>query len=247
MNELEMTKNVNDKDDEVVFESFKKESAVDLVISNVKNLLISNKLNPGDKLPSEPELCKNMSVSRGSLREAMKILSAFGIVDIRRGDGTYITKTDNKIKFDPLLFSLIKSNADMNKYAELRKMMELEIVKLIVKNANEESIDNISRKYNEMEAAMKQGVMNSKIYAEYDLMFHAALGHATQNVLIEIIYNFVMDFFTPSIQHSHEIQTTGLNALRLHKKILDALIEKNMEKATIAIEESIDAWEKSIG
>src|SRR6056297_1598946 len=90
-----------------LFKTTKRESAVDLVINTIKKLIINKKLQPGDRLPSEMELANSFDVSRGSIREAMKILSAFGIVEIKRGDGTYISDSFNKDIFDPLLFRLI--------------------------------------------------------------------------------------------------------------------------------------------
>ena len=63
---------------ENLFTAVKRESAVDIVINNIKQLLIDRRLLPGDKLPSELEISEGLGVSRGSVREAMKILSAFG-------------------------------------------------------------------------------------------------------------------------------------------------------------------------
>lgn len=68
-----------------LFKKDKRESAVDIVVNNIKQLLIERKLKPGDRLPSELEISEGMGVSRGSVREAMKILTAFGLVDIRVG------------------------------------------------------------------------------------------------------------------------------------------------------------------
>ena len=66
----------------------RRQSAVDIVVNNIKQLLIDRKLKPGDRLPNELEISEGLCVSRGSVREAMKILSAFGLVDIRVGNGT---------------------------------------------------------------------------------------------------------------------------------------------------------------
>ena len=60
-----------------LFKKDKRESAVDIVVNNIKQLLIERKLKPGDRLPSELEISEGMGVSRGSVREAMKILTAY--------------------------------------------------------------------------------------------------------------------------------------------------------------------------
>ena len=61
-----------------LFKATKRESAVDIVVNSIKQLLADKKLLPGDKLPNELEISEGLGVSRGSVREAMKILSAFG-------------------------------------------------------------------------------------------------------------------------------------------------------------------------
>ena len=73
-----------------LFRANKRESTVDIVVNNIKKLLIERKLKPGDRLPNEVEISEAMNVSRGSVREALRILTAFGLVESRVGTGTYI-------------------------------------------------------------------------------------------------------------------------------------------------------------
>ena len=82
-------------------------SNVETVVGTIKDLLNRRHLRPGDLIPSENELSGSLGISRGSIREAMKILAAFGVIEIRQGDGTYISTSTNKKLFDPLLFSLL--------------------------------------------------------------------------------------------------------------------------------------------
>ncbi|MFQ7553011.1 MAG: FadR/GntR family transcriptional regulator [Blautia marasmi] len=90
-----------------LFEASKRESAVDIVVNSIKQLLMERRLKPGDKLPNELEISEGLGVSRGSVREAMKILSAFGLVDIRVGNGTYVCETPGNELIDSLLFSFL--------------------------------------------------------------------------------------------------------------------------------------------
>ena len=107
-----------------LFRANKRESAVDLVVNNIKQLLIEKKLKPGDRLPSELEISEGMNVSRGSVREAMKILSAFGLVDIKIGNGTYVCETPGNSLMDSLLFSFFVSNPDLENLYEFRHVFE---------------------------------------------------------------------------------------------------------------------------
>ncbi len=83
------------------------ETVVKLVIDRITSAIISGQYKIGEKLPSEYELIEELQVSRNSLREAMKILSAMGVVDIKRGDGTYICSQINPNMFDSVIYSLI--------------------------------------------------------------------------------------------------------------------------------------------
>jgi DNA-binding FadR family transcriptional regulator len=229
----------------LLFVAEKRESTVDSVINSVKEALITERLHPGDRLPSETELSSQLSVSRGSIREAMKILSAFGIVEIRRGDGTYIARSDHKVIFDPFLFSLILSGADIREMVELRELMEFAIVKLVITNAPREDIQSIEGAIDDMDRRIRENKWNSpEELAGSDLNFHRALGRATKNILVQKIYDFVMDFFTPSITKTHRNQGNGLKALAQHRNIYRALIDRNLDGAIEAVEESIILWKQ---
>src|SRR3982751_4630385 len=63
----------------------------DEAIEKIRAMITSGELRPGDRLPSEPELGAQLGLSRSSLREAVKALSLINVLDVRRGDGTYVT------------------------------------------------------------------------------------------------------------------------------------------------------------
>lgn len=105
-------------------------SSVDYVVNSIKDLLLTKKVLPGDRLPPEMELSRMLSVSRGSVREAMKILSALGIVEVKRGDGTYVSNRGGEVLFDPLLFSLIVSQPSFDELKELRLILEMNVIRL---------------------------------------------------------------------------------------------------------------------
>ena len=236
--------------DKDLFKSEKIESAVDRVINAIKEALIAGKLLPGEKLPSEAELSQRFSISRGSIREAMKILSAFGIVEVRRGDGTYVASSERKPVFDPLLFSLILSRANMKELVELRELMEVIIVKLIIKNAGVEDLKNIEHTIIEMENLDLKGNENhTEEFTKLDIAFHHALGLSTKNKLVEKIYNFVIEYFTPSIRIAIKKRSEkGLNARSIedHKKIYRTLTGRNVEEAVNTVEKDMKKWRNLI-
>lgn len=219
-------------------------SSVDLVIENIKGLLISKRLVRGDKIPNEEKLAEAMSVSRGTIREAMKILAAFKIVEIRRGDGTYInTSIDNTI-FDPLLFNLIISDYEINQLVELRELFELGLAKLVIDNADEDDFENMSKACAEMEECAKSKEKDPEILLKCDLDFHSALGRATKNILVSKIYDFMMEFLKTRVHKALQSKEAPERALKIHTDIYEDLRKRDLKKAEEAIMFSIEEWKK---
>lgn len=76
-------------------------------MDQITNAIINGELLPGDKLPTEPELCETFNVGRNSVREAIKILEAYGVVEIKRASGTYVRKEYNYKMLYPILYGII--------------------------------------------------------------------------------------------------------------------------------------------
>ena len=109
---------------------------------------MDRKLKPGDRLPSELEISEGLCVSRGSVREAMKILAAFGLIDIRVGNGTYVCESIGNGMMDSFLFSFFLSNPDVENLFELRRFFEIDIMELIDKHYLENEEMCIRDRYN---------------------------------------------------------------------------------------------------
>ena len=225
-----------------IFKSQQRKSAVETVIETVRDLLLTRQLKRGDRLPNEMELTKKLSTSRGSIREAMKILSSFGIVEIKRGDGTYISHSMSNRLFDHLVFQLILSDADKKMLTELREMTEIGIIKLVVANATDEDIARIREEHARMAESVDKGVSDAKALTELDLRFHLAVGRATKNELIRKVYEVTLDLFAPSIEETHRRPDNSRNALRHHTNILAGLEARDRDRAESAVRESITQW-----
>lgn len=219
-------------------------SSVDFVVDSIKELLLTKKVLPGDRLPPETELCRLLSVSRGSVREAMKILSALGIVEIKRGDGTYVSTGGGEVMFDPLLFSLIVSQPEFAELKELRLILEKNVVRLATLNATDDDLRQL-RECVEKTVSLKDKA--EKKYDELlalDLEFHAILGRAGKNRPLETIYRFVMQYFRPYIAQSLTKQSNfSRESSDAHQTILAAVERRDVAAAEKAVEESTEVWE----
>jgi len=211
-------------------------SAVEIVIDTVKRLLIEEKLKPGDLLPTEAQLSQSLGVGRGSVREAIKILSAFGITEIRRGTGTYIAGSVSKNVFDPLLFNLLIANGDKSEIIELRRLVEIGIVELIIKNAPDEDIRKLEDQYHNLEEMIESGTAEIEELSKSDLEFHYTMAAITGNQLVNNIYRFIAEIFAPTMH--------GEYALEPHRMILEALLRRDLNHAIEAIEKHTEVWRR---
>ena len=219
-------------------------SSVDFVVNSVKDLLLNRKVMPGDRLPAEMELAKLLSVSRGSVREAMKILSALGIVEVKRGDGTYVSNRGGEVAFDPLLFSMIVSQPQFSELKELRLILEKNVVRLAIRDAGNDDIKALRSCFEKMHALQKGREKNDEDLLARDLEFHTILGHACKNGPLETLYKFVMQYFKSYIAQSLRNNTaTSRESTTVHKKILLAVENRDVSAAEKAVEESMEVWE----
>jgi DNA-binding FadR family transcriptional regulator len=199
---------------------------------------------PGDRLPAETELTKLLSVSRGSVREAMKILSALGIVEIKRGDGTYVSNGGSEILFDPLLFSMIVSQPHFSELKELRLILEKNVVRLAIRNAGDEDLQPLRDCLEKTEALKDKEEKKYEELLAYDMEFHSILGQACKNRPLETIYNFVMQYFKIYIEQSlHKHSDFSQESAEAHNKILSAVLQRDVAAAEHAVEESMEVWE----
>ena len=222
------------KDVTALFEKKAKLSAVDMVIESIKNILIQKKVVPGDLLPSEQALAESLGVGRGSVREALKILDAFGIVEIIHGDGTYIATSANKKIFDPLIYSLIIANNDSDELIELREMIEIGVISAVIDHASDDDIRTLQAVHDEYEALGQRGEADIALLTACDVKFHRTLAGLTKNHLIENLYNFVIDIFAPTIN--------GTYGLIHHRTIMAAIAKRDKTTAVAAEKEHTATW-----
>lgn len=217
-------------------------SAVDHMLDSFRKQLIARKLRPGDLVPSESVLAESLGISRGSVREGMKILSAFGIVDIRRGDGTYISSNIGDSLLDPFLLSLMMTDHQAREMVELREMIELTVCRLAVKHASPEDLEALREALKRMETGAGSGGSLEE-WLKLDLNFHHALGKATGNRLVENLYRFVLRYFEPAIESTYGRESNITFALEIHRRIAAAIESRDESAAVAAALNSVREWE----
>lgn len=147
------------------------------VADGIKRYILENRLHPGDPLPTETELCEALGASRSSVREAVKILHALDIVEVRHGHGTYVGHLSLSALVESLTFrGLLSPDDDVQVLADLvdvRELFERGMAERIVASLSGEQLDALERLVTRMSDAGVGG--DDRGLIEADRAFHALL------------------------------------------------------------------------
>jgi GntR family transcriptional repressor for pyruvate dehydrogenase complex len=224
-------------------EPLSKETRVQSIIGKVKDLLLRGVFFPGSKLPTEVDLIKTLGVSRTPIREAIKVLQAIGVLEIRRGDGTYINTSITPNAIQPLIFNLILQRGTPVELAELRLFFEEAYTKLAASKRTPEDLDALGKCLREMEILIKSQRHDEESLLKKDLEFHFTVLKATHNKLVYEIGQVIMELFTTTIRTAHRTNGFSPHALEHHRRIYDCIQKQDLSKIEPVVRESLRFWE----
>ena len=165
-------------------------SVVQQVIDRLTYAMIYKELRPGDKLPTEMELAASFGVGRNSIREAIKILVSFGVLDIRRPEGTFVASGFSDKMINPLLYGIILDQSDsIDSLKELREWVDFGILELAVEKAKAEDIFHLEERLNNLLTEIDGGDAQKVFVADDE--FHEAISAAAHNSLLGQIAKLV--------------------------------------------------------
>lgn len=232
-------------------ETFLKEiggkSVVEQIVDNITNAIINGDLKPGDKIPTENELCISMGVGRNSVREAIKILEAYGVLNIKRAEGTFVNqKYDSKMLY-PVLYGIILQRDSANQIIEMRKIIDVGILQLAVDKLDLESLHKAEQAMKDLEKEIMVAAPDVNDIFEADTDFHRVLVSITQNALLEGICCYVDQITKKSrmmaIEKFINDNATG-QFLLMHREMLRVLQEKDRNKINKVVENHYQYWEQ---
>ncbi len=207
---------------------------------NIERAIREKKLPIGSKLPSERELCEMFAVSRTALREALRRLSARGLIEIRKGSGMVVTKINMQNAIDSLnLYYDLKFDVNLiSQIIELRLAFEPEIAKMAAQNRNDEDLKNLEKNIREFDECNPD---NTQLESDLDNKFHLNVARATGNpfiiVTMEPVHNLLprmRNFIYANIDGEKEI------TLGYHKEIVNAIREKDADRAYEKMQSHLD-------
>jgi len=214
------------------------EKTVDLVVNTIKDALIMGNLKPGDTLPPISAIAADMNVGISSVREALKILEALGVLEIKHGKGVSVCDGLCGNTMNPLTFQLMIIPRNVREFIEFRQAFESSASLLALQNATEEDIKIIGTI---VENYLKK--LNTEPNSVQDeLIFHRAVLQATHNQYIIRVGETVLDLLVSSMQKSPAKQVE-FEVKESHIGIYEAIRDKDEAKLIKVLEESYRGWE----
>ena len=160
-------------------------AVTDEAILKIKDMIVSGKLHPGDRLPPEKELSEELGLSRSSLREAVKALEVIRVLDVRRGDGTYVTSLEPALLLEAMSFVVdLHGDTSILEIFAVRRILEPAATALAADSIDEDTIAELEALIAEVD-----GSTSVEGLVEHDLEFHrrivAAAGNSYLSSLID--------------------------------------------------------------
>lgn len=172
-------------------ESFKEvliEKPTDLIIKQLRQLITSGQLKPGDKLPSERQLSEKMGIGRTYVRDAIKKLEYYGVLKTLPQSGTIVSKLEIA-SLDGLITDILRMNGtDFFSLVETRVLLETNAAVLAAERRTEKNLEHLAQT---LEAFRIKGEKTGKAVEE-DLMFHIAIAEASQNSVLKSLMMILM-------------------------------------------------------
>lgn len=200
----------------------------DEAIEKIKQMIISGELRPGDRLPKEVELAAALGLSRNSLREAVRALSLVRILDVRQGDGTYVTSLEPRMLLEGLSFIVdLHHDATVLEFFEVRRILEPAATAMAAARIEPSEVAGLREHLGKVtpESSVEELVAN-------DMEFHRRIAEASGNsVLVSLLNSLSGSTLRGRIWRG----VTQVGALERtmdeHHAILDALASGQAEVA----------------
>lgn len=225
-----------------------KTSAVDYVVECITNEIISGELHPGDRLPTEPELSAKYGVGRNSVREAIKQLQAFGILFIKRADGTFVTDSYQQPMLDPMLYSLILKKRDWSDFVQLRSVIEIGTLHAAMANPDVVRIvPGLTELVAETGREMQSANPSVRKILELDLEFHRTIAQTLGNPQVDTVTSYIAKLTIPSRRETVQKWLDDGETerfLELHMQIVDVIDKRDTSRILQAVEEHYVYWKK---
>jgi DNA-binding FadR family transcriptional regulator len=215
----------------------------DPVVADLVSRVVSGAIQPGSLLPAEPELVAVYGISRGTLREAIKVLEAKGVVRARQGRGTVVLDRGHWHMLDPLvLASSVEHDSSRKIFGDLtgvRIAIESELARTAARTVSDAALGQMRLLLEEM----KQAGRDTEQYLELDIAFHGLVAEASDNPIAQAIMATIQEPLRSMRRISNRIPEGIAMATEFHARIYECLARRDADAAAAAMTEHL-VWSR---
>lgn len=204
-------------------------------VDYLTELILDRHLVPGQLLPTEPELCGQLGVSRSTVREAVSVLEARGLVRRRHGVGVLVADRSREAAVSSLGLMLRVNQSGLRDLLEARVGLECLIAGLAAARASQEEV----RELTETIEPMRRQSSTPEAYIQADLTFHLLLARASHNDVLTTLVMTVRELLLGSIRATYTVDGHTERRLLDHTRVLDAVATRDPEGAQTAMRDHL--------
>jgi DNA-binding FadR family transcriptional regulator len=199
----------------------------------VKTYILDNHLRPGDPLPSETELSRQLDVSRNSVREAVKVLESQGVIEIRRGTGLFVHQFSFGSLLERMQYGVLFDLNELIELIEVRRVLEHGVIEVGLSEMTQEHADKLAGIVEQMHLRQERG----EIILEEDRTFHNLLFESLGNrTLLELIDSFWLTYSKAAESHGDLTHPDLSYIVDNHHAILAAILARDKQGAHDAVD-----------
>jgi GntR family transcriptional regulator, transcriptional repressor for pyruvate dehydrogenase complex len=209
------------------------------IVEQIKRAIQDGRLTPGDQLPSERELTKQLGVSRVSVRDALRMLEAYGLIQVRVGarGGAFVTAPAPNLVGEGMAHMLLLASVAPSDVTELRLIFELALLPLACERRTEEDLEELDVICDRAEATLRAGAYDVALSAE----FHTRLAEATHNTAIALFAESFQGPLLASLRHAQRVAPEmGKAGLLEHRAVVDAIRARDADAARAIMSEHLE-------
>jgi GntR family transcriptional repressor for pyruvate dehydrogenase complex len=202
-----------------------------VIVDQVRLLIRGGDLAAGDRLPSERELCERFGVSRVTVREALRVLEANGLVEIRVGArrGAFVTAPSSRLVGEGIADLITLSAMSAVEVTETRIVLELGIIPLVCERATEDDLAALEEICDRSDAALKDDEYPLALSGEWHRRYAAAAHNGAVAMLVESLH----DPLIMSLERAREVVPAhGRRGVEEHRALVEAIRERDVPRAT---------------
>jgi GntR family transcriptional repressor for pyruvate dehydrogenase complex len=203
---------------------------VDRVTDEIRRMILSGEIEPGEFLPTRKELAAQFDVGLSTVHEAIQALTAVGMLESRPGKGTWV-RDDMDTLIHPAAVKTRLGELDDQQIYDARSVIEIALTEFAAQRATPEDIERIGAAMRALEAA----VQDDEAFVEADLEFHLAVAKAGRNELLEQFYHLSRKLLAEVIAAMMgRVPGVKEDSIRLQRVIAQAIEQHDAQKARLA-------------